>query len=150
MVRETLVQLGQLCPAADERCQLRRKVVRPGRFRGAKRRKVVAQVRMAELHHVFRPRQVTHGMATQIGQPHRVRQSVDDQIGSANTGAVLSVAPEHISGFLPSIRQALLQGRRVLITADHGHTPYLHRDLRVGAGATPRFRELGKKLPLLM
>lgn len=74
-----------------------------------------------------------------------VFNAIDDQIGSANTGALTPVAPEHISGLLPSLRRALAQGRRVLVVADHGHTPYLHRDLRVGAGATPRYRELGVK-----
>src|SRR5690606_34484409 len=31
----------------------------------------------------------------------------------------------------------------VLVTADHGHTPFLGKDRRVGSGPTPRWCELG-------
>jgi hypothetical protein len=67
-----------------------------------------------------------------------VFNAVDDQIGSANTGAVLRLRPEDIMGFKPSLRAALKAGRRVLLTADHGHSPFLSKGHRVGAGKTPR------------
>ena len=50
-------------------------------------------------------------------------------------------------GFVPSLRRALTQGRRVLVVADHGHTPYLHRDLRVGAGGRGAGEVVGKPAP---
>lgn len=71
-----------------------------------------------------------------------VFNAIDDQIGSSNTGAVLQVKPEHIMGFLPALRTALSGGRRVLLTADHGHTPFLGTEHRVGKGSTPRYRPL--------
>jgi hypothetical protein len=67
-----------------------------------------------------------------------VFNAVDDQIGSANTGAVLRLRPEDIMGFKPSLRTALEAGRRVLLTADHGHSPFVVKGLRVGSGKTPR------------
>lgn len=74
-----------------------------------------------------------------------VFNAVDDQIGSSNTGAAIRVKPDEIMALLPSLRAALKASRRVLLTADHGHTPFLHKDRKVGAGATPRFLELGAK-----
>jgi hypothetical protein len=74
-----------------------------------------------------------------------VFNAVDDQIGSSNTGAVIRVKPDEVVGLLPSLRAALKAGRRVLFTADHGHTPFLHKELRAGAGSTPRFFEIGSK-----
>jgi hypothetical protein len=71
-----------------------------------------------------------------------VFNAVDDQIGSSNTGAVVRIAPESIMGFRPSLEAALRHGRRVLITADHGHSPYVDNSLRVAEGATPRFMSL--------
>lgn len=71
-----------------------------------------------------------------------VFNAVDDQIGSSNTGMHISVKPDQITGFLPALQTALAAGRRVLVTADHGHSPYWTKDLRVGAGSTPRFTEL--------
>ena len=71
-----------------------------------------------------------------------VFNAVDDQIGSSNTGAVVRLAPESIMGFRPSLEMALRHGRRVLITADHGHSPYVDNSLRVAEGATPRFTGL--------
>ena len=72
-----------------------------------------------------------------------VFNAVDDQIGSSNTGAFLDVKPSNIAGFLPALQAAFDSGREVLVTADHGHTPFLSLDDRVGEGSTPRFRELG-------
>ena len=74
-----------------------------------------------------------------------VFNAVDDQIGSANTGAQVRLNPEDINGFKPSLRAALKAGRRVLITADHGHTPFVHKDMRAGSGKTPRYLGLGGK-----
>jgi hypothetical protein len=68
-----------------------------------------------------------------------VFNAVDDQIGSSNTGAVVRLTPDDITGFKPALRRALEAGRRVLVTADHGHSPYVDRGLRVGQGKTPRY-----------
>jgi hypothetical protein len=73
-----------------------------------------------------------------------VFNAVDDQIGSSNTGATVRLAPEDITAFKPSLRVALKARRRVLVTADHGHSPYIDKALRVGAGKTPRYLPLGK------
>jgi len=72
-----------------------------------------------------------------------VFNAVDDQIGSANTGAAIRVKPDDVVGLLPSLKAALRAGRRVLVTADHGHTPFLNKDLRAGNGTSARFSELG-------
>jgi hypothetical protein len=74
-----------------------------------------------------------------------VFNAVDDQIGSVNTGATAKLAPEDITAFKPALRIALQAGRRVLVTADHGHSPYVNKSLRVGSGKTPRYIALGKK-----
>ncbi|SEN18603.1 PglZ domain-containing protein [Stigmatella aurantiaca] len=71
-----------------------------------------------------------------------VFNAVDDQIGSANTGAAFRVHGRDIAGFIPSLKAALGAGRRVLLTADHGHTPYWTRELHVGPGASARWCEL--------
>jgi len=62
-----------------------------------------------------------------------VFNAVDDQIGSSNTGATGRLAPEDISAFKPALRVALKAGRHVLLTADHGHSPYIDKDLRAGS-----------------
>ena len=77
-----------------------------------------------------------------------VFNAVDDQIGSANTGAQLSVRAEAISGFGPSLRTALEAKRRVLFVADHGHSPFLSKELRVGNHSTPRYVELEEGQPV--
>jgi hypothetical protein len=71
-----------------------------------------------------------------------VFNAVDDQIGSANTGARLRVRPEDIGGFLPALKSALEAGRRILITSDHGHTPFWSKDDRVGVSTPARWCEL--------
>ncbi len=71
-----------------------------------------------------------------------VFNAVDDQIGSSNTGSQLRIRPEDVTAFRPSLQTALRSGRRVLVTADHGHSPYVDRSRRVGAGATPRYMSL--------
>jgi hypothetical protein len=73
-----------------------------------------------------------------------VFNAVDDQIGSANTGATVKLTPEDIVAFKPALRVALKARRRVLVTADHGHSPYVDKSLRVGNGKTPRYVALGK------
>jgi hypothetical protein len=52
-----------------------------------------------------------------------VFNAVDDQIGSANTGATVRLSPEDITAFKPSLRGALNARRKILITADHGTAP---------------------------
>ena len=71
-----------------------------------------------------------------------VFNAVDDQIGSANTGAQWRLTPGEISGFVPSLKEALDAGRRVLLTSDHGHSPYVHKDRWAGAGANHRHAHL--------
>lgn len=77
-----------------------------------------------------------------------VFNAVDDQIGSSNTGATVKIAPEDITAFKPALRVALKAGRRVLVTADHGHSPYVDKSRRVGNGKTPRYVALGKHDPV--
>jgi hypothetical protein len=71
-----------------------------------------------------------------------VFNAIDDQIGSSNTGARLSVRAEDIAAFVPAVQHALAAGRRVLLATDHGHTPFWNKDGRVGAGEAPRWRRL--------
>ncbi|MCG8557320.1 MAG: BREX-2 system phosphatase PglZ [Proteobacteria bacterium] len=73
-----------------------------------------------------------------------VFNAVDDQIGSSNTGATVRLLPEDIMGFKPSLRAAVRAGRHVLVTADHGHSPFVDKALRAGAGKAPRYIALGK------
>ena len=73
-----------------------------------------------------------------------VFNAVDDQISSSNTGATVKLAPEDIRAFKPALSAAIKAGRRVLITADHGHSPYVDNSLRAGNGKTPRYLTLGK------
>lgn len=77
-----------------------------------------------------------------------VFNAVDDQIGSANTGATVRLAPEDITAFKPALRIALKAGRRVLLTADHGHSTYVDKTLRAGNGKTSRYISLGKHDPI--
>jgi hypothetical protein len=71
-----------------------------------------------------------------------VFNAIDDQIGSSNTGAALRISPASIAGFRPSLEAALAAKRHVLITADHGHSPFVDNSLRVGEGAAPRYQAL--------
>ncbi len=71
-----------------------------------------------------------------------VFNAIDDQIGSANTGAMVKVGAAAIGGLLPALREAFRAARLVLVVADHGHSPWWSKDLRVGNGATPRFKTL--------
>jgi len=73
-----------------------------------------------------------------------VFNAVDDQIGSSNTGAKVRLAPEDITAFKPSLHAALRAGRKVLLTADHGHSPFVSKSLRAGAGKAPRYLQLEK------
>jgi hypothetical protein len=72
-----------------------------------------------------------------------VFNAVDDRIGSHDTGAAWRMQVEDITGLLPALQAALDTGRRVLLTADHGHSPFRGTALRVGAGSTPRYLKLG-------
>lgn len=79
-----------------------------------------------------------------------VFNAVDDQIGSSNTGACVRLAPEDISAFKPSLRAAVRAGRRILITADHGHTPFIDKNLHLSfpsRGKSSRFLPLEKHEP---
>jgi hypothetical protein len=77
-----------------------------------------------------------------------VFNAVDDQISSANTGATVRLAPEDIAAFKPALAGALRAGRRVLLVADHGHSPFIDKALRAGAGKASRFLPLGKHDPV--
>ncbi len=77
-----------------------------------------------------------------------VFNAVDDQIGSSNTGATPRLGPEDIAAFKPGLRTALLAGRKVLVTADHGHSPFVDKSLRSGAGKAPRYVSLGPHDPV--
>ena len=72
-----------------------------------------------------------------------VFNAVDDQIGSSNTGAAVTVRAGEISAFMPSLAEAFRARRRVLVTADHGHTPFWGKDMRVSEGMSARYRTLG-------
>lgn len=77
-----------------------------------------------------------------------VFNAVDDQIGSANTGAAVRLLPGDIGAFVPALRAALRVGRKVVVTADHGHSPFVEKGLRAGAGKAPRYLGLGKDVPV--
>jgi len=77
-----------------------------------------------------------------------VFNAVDDRIGSHDTGAAWRMQVEDITGLLPALNAALGSGRKVLLTADHGHSPFRSKDLRVGPGATPRYARLGDDEPV--
>lgn len=77
-----------------------------------------------------------------------VFNAVDDQIGSSNTGAFVRLRPEEIAGFKPALKKALHAGRRVLLTADHGHSHFVETGLRMGAGKSSRFLPLGPHDPV--
>lgn len=77
-----------------------------------------------------------------------VFNAVDDQIGSSNTGAMVRLSARDITAFRPALQRALKEGRQVLVTADHGHSLYLDKQLRVGAGATHRFLALAQHEPV--
>lgn len=72
-----------------------------------------------------------------------VFNAVDDQIGSVNTGAFVRLVPEDIAAFKPALRAALQAKRKVLLTADHGHSLFIDNGQRVGAGKSPRYLALG-------
>jgi len=76
-----------------------------------------------------------------------VFNAVDDQIGSSNTGATVKLAPENIMAFKPGLRAAIKAGRKVLLTADHGHSPFVDKSRRVGAGKSPRFVSIDAEAP---
>ena len=73
-----------------------------------------------------------------------VFNAIDDQIGSGNTGTAMRIKPDDIAGFIPALRTALQAGKRVLLTADHGHSLFVDKSLRKGNGKTPRYIALGK------
>jgi hypothetical protein len=77
-----------------------------------------------------------------------VFNAVDELIGSSATGAALELAPDRISGFTPSLQEALAAGRRVLVTADHGHTTFIDKGLRAGSGKAARYVSLGAGDPV--
>lgn len=73
-----------------------------------------------------------------------VFNAVDDLIGSSATGAAFEMHADQIHAFIPSLRRALDAGRRVLVTADHGFTPYLGSSLKAGDGLAPRYTTLSE------
>lgn len=78
-----------------------------------------------------------------------VFNAVDDRIGSHDTGAAWRMQVEDVTGLVPALQAALDTGRKVLVTADHGHTPFRGTALRVGNGSTPRYVRLkpGEDVP---
>jgi len=72
-----------------------------------------------------------------------VFNAVDDQIGSKNTGVTVSIRAHEIKGLVPSLKRALSARRRVLVTADHGHSAFVGTELKRGAKGPARFVELG-------
>jgi len=72
-----------------------------------------------------------------------VFNAVDDRISSHDTGAAWRLQVEDVTGLLPALQAALNTGRKVLLTADHGHTPFRGTANRVGAGAPARYVRLG-------
>jgi hypothetical protein len=81
-----------------------------------------------------------------IGVVAAVFNAIDDQIGSSNTGTLSTLDPKQIAGFLPSLKEALKHNRHILLTADHGHTLYVDKNLRRDpSAATPRYVSLAKK-----
>ncbi len=72
-----------------------------------------------------------------------VFNAVDDRIGSHDTGAAWRLEVDDVTGLLPALQAALDTGRKVLLTSDHGHTPFRGTALRVGPGTTPRYARLG-------
>ena len=62
----------------------------------------------------------------------------------SNTGATVRLAPQDITAFKPSLQAAARAGRRILLTADHGHSPFVATTLRAGAGGAARFAALEK------
>jgi hypothetical protein len=77
-----------------------------------------------------------------------VFNAVDDLISSGTTGTAIRLTPEQITGFKPSLQEALTAGRRMLITADHGYTAFVEKALRAGAGKTSRLAALGPRDPV--
>ena len=87
------------------------------------------------------------GLFAALGDPTRevvaaVFNDIDDQISSARTGLPVRVLAREIPAFQASLEAALDAGREIWLTADHGHSPFFDRSLRVGPGSTPRFLEL--------
>lgn len=69
-----------------------------------------------------------------------VFNAVDDLIGGHATGVASRLAPTEIQGLVPALTEALLQAdRRVLVTADHGHTPFLGKERNAGKGTSARW-----------
>lgn len=77
-----------------------------------------------------------------------VFNAVDDRISSHDTGAAWRMEVEDVTGLLPALQSALDTGRKVLFTADHGHTPFRGTELRVEGGKTPRYVRLAAKDPV--
>lgn len=73
-----------------------------------------------------------------------VFNAVDDLISGHATGVASRLAPKDIHGFLPALDAAFTARREVLVTADHGHTPFLGKDRNVGKGTSARWTELAE------
>ena len=76
VVGQQPTHVGDLSFTANETRQLRWKTLGRLRFRCSQRRKVIANVRMAQLHNPFRPGQVAQRMSAEIIQP-RIRRVGD-------------------------------------------------------------------------
>ncbi len=82
-----------------------------------------------------------------------VFNAVDDIISSSAVGTPLDLSVASIRGLLPALRTAVepqlteprperAPRREILVVADHGHTLFESKDLRVGKGPTARYCEL--------
>lgn len=76
-----------------------------------------------------------------------VFNAVDDQIGSSNTGTQVRINADEIAGFRPSLRAAVRAGRKILVTADHGHSPFLGKSLRVKGKGGTRYLDASDSAP---
>ncbi|RZO66310.1 MAG: BREX-2 system phosphatase PglZ [Sandaracinaceae bacterium] len=78
-----------------------------------------------------------------------VFNAVDDLISGHATGVTSRLAPSEIHGFLPALDASFAAGRSVILTADHGHTPFLGKERNVGKGPAARWAQLadGEKAP---
>lgn len=68
-----------------------------------------------------------------------VFNAIDDLIGGHATGVASRVRPEDIHHFVPTLQEAFATNRKVLVTADHGHTPFLGKERNAGKGNSARW-----------
>jgi hypothetical protein len=77
-----------------------------------------------------------------------VFNAIDDLIGGHATGVASRVRPEDIHHFVPTLQEAFAANRKVLVTADHGHTPFLGKERNAGKGNSARWCALEADEPV--